>query len=80
MLDKIKQWVFHRAFIVGFCVAIGLSSPYIFGDDNLAEELAEAFIYKKTGVFIDFTPRSKEEVCTDWESITELSDKYGIHH
>lgn len=80
MLDKIKQWIFHRAFIIGFCVAIGLSSPYIFGDDNLAEELAEAFLYKESGVFVDFTPDSKEKVRPDWESITELSEKYRIYH
>lgn len=73
----IKHYVFHKSFFLGLCLSIGLFSPYIFGNDNLAEELAEAFIYKETGVFIDFTPQSPESVSNDFQDIFELSEKYG---
>lgn len=80
MLQFFQKNILHKSTIIGFCLAVGIFSPYIFKDDNLAEELAELFIYKETGVFVDFTPDSKEKVTTNWESITELSDKYGIYH
>ena len=80
MLRLFQKYILRKSTIIGFCLAVGIFSPYIFKDDNLAEELAELFIYKETGVFIDFTPDSKEKVMTDWELITELSEKYGIYH
>ena len=80
MINNLFKNLLHKSTIIGFCLAVGIFSPYIFKDDNLAEELAELFIYKETGVFIDFTPDSKEKVMTDWELITELSEKYGIYH
>lgn len=53
----VKFYILHKSFFIGLCVSIGLFSPYIFGNDNLAEELAELFIYKETGVLLDFTPQ-----------------------
>jgi len=76
----VKSHIFHKSFFLGLCLSIGLFSPYIFGSDNLAEELAEAFIYKETGVFIDFTPQSPESVSNDFQDILELSEKYGGCH
>lgn len=76
----VKHYVFNKSFFLGLCLSIGLFSPYIFGSDNLAEELAEAFIYKETGVFIDFTPNSPESVNNDFQDILELSERYGGRH
>ena len=59
-LFRLKSYIFHKSFFLGLFIAIGLLSPYIFGPDNLAEELAELFIYEETGVDIDFTPNNKE--------------------
>jgi|TARA_R110000764_G_scaffold26836_2_gene63921 hypothetical protein len=55
-LFRLKSYIFHKSFFLGLFIAIGLLSPYIFGPDNLAEELAELLIYEETGIDIDFTP------------------------
>jgi hypothetical protein len=47
-----------------------LLSPYIFGPDNLAEELAELFIYEETGIDIDFMPNDDETT----KNIEDLQD------
>lgn len=73
----VKRYIFHKSFFLGLCISIGLFSPYIFGSDNLAEELAEAFIYKETGVFIDFTPQSTEEVAKNFQEILNNSNNEG---
>lgn len=65
------------AITIGFVLSVGIFSPYIFGQDNLAEELAELFIYKETGIFVDFTPSSKEEVTQDFQTILDLSRQSG---
>lgn len=72
----VKYYIFHKSFFLGLCLSIGLFSPYIFGPDNLAEELAELFVYEKTGIFLDFTPSSKESVSQDFQDIIDLSTKY----
>jgi hypothetical protein len=58
--QKVKSFILHKSFFLGLLIAIGSLSSYIFGPDNLAEELAELFIYEETGVVIDFTPNNKE--------------------
>ena len=75
-----KYYVFHRSFFLGLFISIGMFSSYIFGSDNLAEEIAELFVYEKTGIFIDFTPSSEEKLSNDFQEIVELSNKYGVHH
>lgn len=64
---------------VGFVLSIGVFSPYIFGPDNLVEELAELFVHKKTGIDIDLTPDSEEKTNKDFQKILEMSNKYGGH-
>lgn len=76
----VKSYIFHKSFFLGFFIAIGILSQYIFGTDNLAEEIAELFIYEKTGIPIDFTPGSKENIEKDLKEIVELSSKYRRHH
>lgn len=73
----IKHYIFHKSFFLGLCISIGLFSPYIFGPDNLAEEIAELFIYKETGVFVDFTPQSTEEVAKNFHDILNNSNNEG---
>ena len=67
----VKSYVFHKSFFLGLLIAIGSFSPYIFGPDNLAEELAELFIYKETGIDIDFTPN-----LTSKKLHTDLTNNY----
>lgn len=71
----VRSYIFHKSFLIGIVVSVGVLSPYAFGPDNLAEEVVELFVYKETGVFIDFTPKSKEEIAKDYQEILELSRK-----
>jgi len=52
----IKDIVWNKSFLIGVVLAVGMFSHYIFGNDNLAEQIAEMFIEKTTGQQIDFTP------------------------
>lgn len=53
----IKDLVWNKSFLIGVVLAVGMLSHYIFGNDNLAEQMAEIFIEKTTGQQIDFTPQ-----------------------
>jgi hypothetical protein len=75
-----RSYIFHKSFVLGFFVAVGVLSSYIFGEDNLAEELSELFIFKTTGIFVDFTPKSEEETAKDFHDILELSRESGWRH
>ena len=72
----IKSYIFHKSFFLGLLVAIGSFSPYIFGPDNLAEEIAELFIFEVTGIDIDFTPEDNIEHTEAIRDIVELSKKH----
>lgn len=56
IIQIIKDLVWNKSFLIGVVLAIGIFSHYIFGNDNLAEQMAELFIEKTTGQQIDFTP------------------------
>jgi hypothetical protein len=56
IIQIIKDLVCNKSFLLGAVLAVGMFSHYIFGDDNLAEQMAEMFIEKTTGQQIDFTP------------------------
>lgn len=55
IIQIIKDLVWNKSFLIGVVLAIGIFSHYIFGNDNLAEQMAELFIEKTTGQQIDFT-------------------------
>ena len=52
----IKDIVCTKSFLIGIAFAVAAFSPYILGDNNLAEDLAELFIKEETGITVDFTP------------------------
>ncbi len=64
ILDKIRNYLitlvctkeFIIGFIFGFFVAGGIFSHWIFGNDNLWEQLLELIIRITTGHNIDITP------------------------
>lgn len=56
LIQILKDLVCNKSFLLGGVLAVGMFSHYIFGDDNLAEQMAELFIEKTTGLQIDFTP------------------------
>ena len=57
IIQILKDLVCNKSFVLGAVLAVGMFSHYIFGNDNLAEEMAEMFIEKTTGQQIDFTPQ-----------------------
>ena len=58
-IEKLKSIVLTKAFLLGVVLTIGMFSKYIFGNDNLLEEMAELVISKETGTQIDFSDDSK---------------------
>jgi hypothetical protein len=57
IIQILKDLLFTKSFLLGLAFAVGMFSPYIFGNDNLAEQMAEMFIEETTGQQIDFTPQ-----------------------
>lgn len=55
ILNKVKVLIFSKHFWIGIVFAIGIFSRYIFGDNNLAEQISEFLIKTETGVEIDFS-------------------------
>ena len=59
ILNYIKSIILSKSFLIflmGFLLAIAAFSHYIFGKDNLLEQLGEYFVFMHTGKEIDFTP------------------------
>ena len=59
ILNYIKSVILSKSFLVfliGFLLAIAAFSRYIFGNDNLLEQLGEYFVFMQTGKEIDFSP------------------------
>jgi hypothetical protein len=54
MKDLLLKYVFTKSFLLGMICCIGLLSNYIFGDDNLLEELMEWGVKLLTGINVDF--------------------------
>jgi hypothetical protein len=59
IIQILKNLVFNKSFLFGIALAVGMFSHYIFGNDNLAEQMTEMFVEKTTGQQIDFTPEQE---------------------
>ena len=77
IVKKITELVFNKSFLLGVALAVGIFSKYIFGDDNLAEELSELFVFKTTGQDVDFSPDSEEKPEQD---LNEFFNTNTLHH
>jgi len=53
---SLKKHLTNKSFYLGGALAVGIFSQYIFGADNLAEQIAERIFYSTTGQDIDFSP------------------------
>lgn len=64
MLDKIfpliRSYILNKSFCLGVVMSVGIFSHYIFGANNLAEEISESIIHNTTNIEIDFTPHVPE--------------------
>lgn len=76
MFNKLKEIIINRSFILGIALAIGIFSKYIFGDDNLAEELAEVFIKAETGQQIDFSSPAINDIMKDYREDEVIKKGY----
>jgi hypothetical protein len=60
MYKKIMSWfrkhVLNKSFLLGILICLSFFSKYIFGDDNLLEELGEWELSRVLGIQIDFSP------------------------
>lgn len=57
----IKKLIFSRSFLLGIVLVVGIFSKYIFGPNNLAEEIAEMIDKILTGQNINFSPEVPED-------------------
>lgn len=60
LIGYIKNLVLNKSFLIGFVICLAFFSKYIFGDDNLLEELGEKFTKETTGIDIDFSPNDSD--------------------
>jgi len=60
VFSTLKIYLFNKSFLLGSCLTIGIFSQYIFGPDNLAEQLAESLFKNTTGYEVDFSPELKK--------------------
>lgn len=61
MITKLKELIFTRSFLLGVILTIGVFSKYIFGYNNLYEELAELFYKITTGIDVNFSHEEPED-------------------
>jgi hypothetical protein len=62
--ESIKTTITNKSFYLGAILAVGMFSQYIFGPDNLGEQIAEQLYKTTTGKDVDFSPEpeTKTEV------------------
>jgi hypothetical protein len=65
MLQKIKNIVLNKSFLLGIILATGLFSKYIFGPNNFAEELSELLLKINTSKDVNFSPEVPEKLDKD---------------
>jgi len=54
MIKKLKALIFNRSFLLGVVIAIGVFSHYIFGPNNILEEVDELILKGIFGLDINF--------------------------
>lgn len=68
ILNYIKSLILSKSFLIflmGFLLAIAAFSRYIFGNDNLLEQLGEYFVFLQTNKEIDFSPDNSNTSVVD---------------
>lgn len=65
MITKLKNLIFTRSFFLGVILTIGMFSKYIFGYNNLYEEIVELLYKVTTGVDVNFSHEEPEELEKD---------------
>lgn len=61
MIKKLKDLIFTKSFLLGVILTVGIFSKYIFGYNNLYEEVAELVYKIFTGIDVNFSHEEPEE-------------------
>lgn len=61
MLEKLKPYIPSKSFIFGIILIVGIFSRYIFGPNNLAEEIAELALKITTNNDVNFSSDVPED-------------------
>lgn len=61
MITKLKDLIFTKSFLLGAILTVGIFSKYIFGYNNLYEEIAELFYKIATGIDVNFSHEEPED-------------------
>lgn len=64
-LDTLQKLVISKTFWIGFLICFAVFSRYIFGPDNLLEQIGEKVLQEHTGIDIDFSPELKNSRSPD---------------
>lgn len=60
--ELLLKIIYSKYFLILLIVLMGFLSTYLVGDDNPIEEYSEQIIKEETGLDIDFTPNSIENL------------------
>lgn len=71
MIKKIKELVLNKSILLGIVLTVGIFSKYIFGPNNLIEEIDELVLKMITGRDINFSPEVPENPEEDLNRILE---------
>ena len=75
IFNYLKSLICNKSFLLGAILATCMFSHYIFGNDNLLEQLGELFISESTGRDIDFTPENINSSNDSLKAIVETIKK-----
>ena len=73
MIKKIKELVLNKSILLGIVLTVGIFSKYIFGPNNLMEEIDELVLKIITGQEINFSPEVPENPEEDLNRILEYN-------
>jgi hypothetical protein len=71
MSSKLKDYLPSKSFILGVILTVGIFSRYIFGANNLAEEVSELALKITTGKDINFSADTPEDPNKDLNRLVE---------
>lgn len=54
MIRKLKKLILNKSFLLGVVIAVGIFSRYIFGPNNILEEIDESILKGLFGLDINF--------------------------
>lgn len=61
IINQIVSIIFNKSFLLGILFTSAVLSKYIFGNDNLFEDIVEVIYYHSSGEKVDFSPEIPNE-------------------